>query len=182
MDIKQPKTFLQWMKLYRLYQEAFPASEKKPFSMIRKMYAKGKSDVWYCEEAGKFAGLVITINGPETILLDYLAVVKNRRSQGIGSELLHTMKKKYVGKNVFLEIELVDETAENYLERKRRKQFYLANGMTEMQVYAELFGVNMELLGFGRHLTFEEYHEFYRENYSEWAAAHVKPMKKHSEQ
>ena len=132
MDIKQPQNLLQWIKLYRLYQSAFPANEKKPFSMIRAMQKKGKTDVWYCEEDGRFAGLVITINGPDKILLDYLAVAKNRRGQGFGSTILKKMREQYAGKGVFLEIELVTEEAENFEERKRRKQFYLSNGMTEM--------------------------------------------------
>ena len=44
---------------------------------------KGKSDVWYCESGGQFAGLVITINGPDKILLDYLAVNSKMRGRGI---------------------------------------------------------------------------------------------------
>ena len=176
--IKQPENFGHWLRLYRLYQAAFPASEKKPFSMIRSMHKKGRSDVWYCESGGKFAGLVITINGPEQILLDYLAVAKKRRGQGVGSEILQAMREKYTGKSVFLEIEIVDEAAENYEERKRRKQFYLSNGMTPMNVFVELFGVDMELLGFDCTLSFEEYHAFYRDNYNAWAAEHVKKGKR----
>ena len=174
MEIKKPSGWVEWLQIYRLYQSAFPANEKKPFSMIRTMYKKGKSDVWYCVENRKFAGLVVTINGPEQILLDYLAVAKNRRGQGNGSKILQKMQEQYAGKGVFLEIEIVDETAENYEERKRRKQFYLSNGMTPMNVFVELFGVDMELLGFDCHLTFKEYHDFYRDNYNAWAAEHVK--------
>ena len=174
MDIKKPTGLPEWFRIYSLYQAAFPAAEKKPFSMIRTMHKKGKSDVWYCVENGKFAGLVITINGPEQILLDYLAVAKNRRGQGMGSKMLQKMREQYVGKVVFLEIEIVDEAAENFEERKRRKQFYLNNGMTPMNVFVELFGVDMELLGFDCSLTFEEYHDFYRDNYNAWAAEHVK--------
>lgn len=182
MDIKKPVGFLEWFRIYRLYQSAFPVNEKKPFSMIRTMHKKGKSDVWYCVKNSKFAGLVITINGPDKILLDYLAVAKNRRGQGIGSEILKKMRKQYAGKGVFLEIELVDEAAENFEERKRRKQFYLSNGMTPMNVFVELFGVDMELLGFDCYLTFEEYHGFYRENYNEWAAEHIKKRGKTNEE
>jgi len=176
MDIKQPTGFIEWARIYRLYQAAFPSCEKKPFSMIRTMCKKGKSDVWYCTDDGKFAGLVITINGPDKILLDYLAVAKNRRGQGIGSKMLKKMREQYSGKGVFLEIEIVDETAENYEERKRRKQFYLSNNMTPMNVFVELFGVDMELLGFDCQISFDEYQDFYRENYNAWAADHVKPM------
>lgn len=177
MKIQRPTTMLQWFRIYRLYQSAFPKNEKKPFSMIRSMQKKGKTDVWYCEKNGKFAGLVVTINGPEQILLDYLAVGKKYRGQGVGSELLQQMRRQYAGKGVFLEIETVTEAADNFEERKRRKKFYLSNGMTEMKVYVELFGVEMELLGFDCMLTFEEYHAFYRDNYNAWAAEHVKPAK-----
>ena len=172
--IRQPENIREWLRIYHLYQSAFPANEKKPFSMIRSMQKKGKSDVWYCKINGKFAGLVITINGPEQILLDYLAVAKKRRGQGVGSEILQAMRKQYGGKGVFLEIEIVEESADNFEERKRRKQFYLSNGMIPMNVFVELFGVDMELLGFDCSLTFEEYHAFYRDNYNAWAADHVK--------
>ncbi len=164
------------MKVYHLYQDAFPREEKKPFSMIVSMWKKGKTDVWYCEDDGAFVGLVITINGPDIILLDYLAVVEKRRGRGYGSDILKAMRQIYEGKKLFLEIEIVDEEAENYEERKRRKQFYLRNDMSEMKVYIKLFGVDMELLGFDCSFSFKEYHEFYRTNYNEWAASHISEL------
>lgn len=174
MRVEKAETFAQWIRIYRLYHSAFPRSEKKPFSMILKMCKKGKSDAWYCENDGKFAGLVITINGPDKILLDYLAVNEKMRGRGVGSKLLREMRKIYTGKGIFLEIETVKEDAENAEERKRRKKFYLSNGMTELRVQVELFGVDMELLGYDCSLTFEEYREFYRRNYNEWAASHIR--------
>lgn len=174
MKIQKAKNLVQWIKIYRLYRSAFPRSEKKPFSMILSMCKKGKSDAWYCEENGRFAGLVITINGADKILLDYLAVSAKMRGCGIGSEMLRAMRQIYEGKGIFLEIEAVDEKAENYEERKNRKKFYLSNGMTEMNVYVELFGVDMELLGYDCSLTVEEYRNFYRDNYNEWAASHIR--------
>ena len=176
MNIKQPTSFLQWRRLHRLYESAFPKEEKKPFSMIRTMQKKGKTDVWYCEEAGKFAGLVITINGPDKILLDYLAVDIKRRGCGLGSEMLRLMRKQYAGKGVFLEIEVVTEEAANYEERKRRKQFYLRNGMTELGVFVELFGVDMELLGLNCHLDFDAYRDFYLKNYGRFAYDHISKL------
>ena len=174
MIIKQPTNIIQWCRIYHLYQTAFPANEKKPFSMICSMQKKGKTDIWYCEHNGKFSGVVITINGSDKILIDYLAVAKKYRGRGMGSEILKQMREIYAGKGIFLEIEFVTETAKNYKERKKRKQFYLANGMTEMHTFVELFDVKMELLGYDCRLNFEEYREFYRENYNEWAAKHIK--------
>ena len=168
-----PRGFRQWAEVYVLYQKAFPKSEKKPFSMIRSMHKKGASDVWRFERGGKFAGIIITINGEKNILLDYLAVDAKQRGTGIGSEILKLMKTHYEGKGVFLEIESVYEDCENKAERLRRKHFYEKCGMESMGVFVWLFGVKMELMSFGCKMTFEEYHAFYRDNYNQWAADHI---------
>lgn len=171
----KPNNLIQWLQIRSLYNNAFPAAEKKPFSMIRTMYRKKKTDIWYCELDGRFAGLVITINGPEQILIDYLAICKKSRGKGIGSEILSLMRAQYEGKGIFLEIERVFENADNEEEKIRRKQFYLRNGMQEMHTYVKLFGVEMELLGYECTLDFSQYQSFYRENYNEWAASHIEP-------
>lgn len=173
-----PRGLKQWAEVYCLYQKAFPASEKKPFSMIRKMHKKGVSDVWRFSREGKFAGIIITINGDDTILLDYLAVDQKQRGSGIGSEILNLMKDHYAGKGVFLEIESVYEECDNKAERIRRKHFYEKCGMESMEVFVWLFGVKMELMSFGHKMTFEEYHAFYRDNYSTWAAEHIQKADK----
>lgn len=173
-----PKGFFQWVDIYRLYQEAFPKSEKKPFSMIVKMHRKGASDVWRFTRDGKFAGLIVTINGDNHILLDYLAVDKSQRGSGIGTEILRLMRQQYSGKGVFLEIESVYEECENRQQRLRRKYFYEKCGMKSMNVFVWLFGVKMELMGFDCHLSYEQYHSFYRDNYNQWAADHIQEAEK----
>ena len=173
-----PRGFFQWADIYRLYQKAFPASEKKPFSMILKMHRKGASDVWRFTRDGKFAGLIITINADNHILLDYLAVDEEQRGTGIGTEILGLMRHQYSGKGVFLEIESVYEECDNLSERLRRKHFYEKCGMKSMEVFVWLFGVKMELMGFDCRLTYEEYHGFYRDNYNQWAADHIQKAEK----
>ena len=173
-----PKGLRQWAEIYTLYQKAFPASEKKPFSIIRKMHKKGTTDIWRFTRNGKFAGLIITINGREHILLDYLAVDESQRGTGIGTEILQLMRTHYAGKGVFLEIESVYEECDNKAQRIRRKHFYEKCGMESMEVFAWLFGVKMELMGFGCKLSYQEYHDFYRDNYGQWAADHIQPADK----
>ena len=173
-----PRGFAQWVDIYRLYQTAFPVAEKKPFSMILKMYHRGASDVWRFTRNGKFAGLIITINGENHILLDYLAVDKAQRGTGIGTEILQLMRSQYSGKGVFLEIESVYEECDNKEQRLSRKHFYEKCGMTSMEVFVWLFGVKMELMGFDCLLSYEEYHRFYRDNYNQWAADHIQKAEK----
>lgn len=164
-----------WAKLYLLYSSAFPAAERKPWSMIRKMYRDGKTDIWCLMQAGEFAGLAITINGPDTILLDYFAIEKGQRGQGIGTKALPAIQARYGDKKFFLEIESTLEECPDKAMRSRRKKFYLSCGLQEMHTEVTLFGVKMELLGNGCYLDYDGYKAFYRDNYNTWAADHITP-------
>lgn len=175
MKMTKATGIMQWLRIYKLYRSAFPRSERKPFSMIYKMSRKGKTDVWYCTDEGKFIGIAITINGPDSILLDYFAITEQNRNGGYGSKILRSVIEEYAPKPIFGEIENVIDPGEDLELRKRRKQFYLRNGLKEMGVMVMLFGVKMELLGTGKPMTFEEYRSFYRDNYSPWAAEHIHP-------
>ena len=169
----KPKGVSDWLRLWRLYMEAFPASERKPFAMIVKMYRAGKTDVWCLTEDGAFRGLAITINSPERILLDYFAVAKACRGQGIGHGALTAILAHYGDRGVFLEIEDPALPGEDQPLRRRRKAFYLSCGLEELGVKALLFGVPMELLGVRCTMTFESYREFFRVHYDPWVAEHV---------
>lgn len=173
VTLESPKTPLHWAQLYKLYLNAFPRSERKPFSIITRQYRKGIFDVWCVRQKGQFAGLAITVKSGQLVLLDYLAIKKDCRNQGIGTAVLSLLQQKYAGKDLFLEIESVYEDAPDLALRQRRKQFYLRCGMTPMGVMICLFGVNMELLGFDCKISFDRYYQFYMDNVGSWAAGHV---------
>lgn len=173
MTCSQAKSLSQWAKIQRLYKKAFPREERKPLSIIKSMQKSQKSDVWFFEKDGKFVGFAATINSDKLILLDYLAVKSECRHMGIGSEILKTLRQKYTGKGVFLEIERVKEELEPSDNRRKRKQFYITNGMKELNVYAKVFGVEMELMGWDCELNFDEYRSFYSDYYSKFAAKNI---------
>ena len=175
LELKKPTGHKMWLRLYRLYLAAFPAAERKPWQMIRKMHRLGKTDIWCVMQERKFCGLAITINSPEVILLDYFAIAKNCRGQGIGTNALKAFVEKYAGKGFFLEIESTLEDSRDKEVRLRRKKFYISCGLTEMHTLATLFGVKMELLGVGCHLDYDAYKAFYRDNYNSWTAEHITP-------
>ena len=177
VTMKRPRGFGQWMRLYGLYLRSFPSAERKPISVILDHYRQGRWDIWYCEQDGKFCGLASTMNSPDLVLVDYLAVEPGLRGAGIGSAIVRQLLEKYGETGLFLEVENTQEPAKNHAERIRRKQFYLRNGLEELHVKASLFGVNMELLGKNCQMDYTKYHAFYRDNYSPWAAKHVKRTK-----
>ena len=170
---KRIASLLQWFRVYGLYRRAFPQNERKPFSMILSMWRKGRTDVWYFEDGGRFAGFASTINSRDIILLDYLAVQEGRRGRGIGSRILQELKKAYAGRGIFVEIESAFESGAGQAERIRRKRFYIANGLQPSRVMADVFGVRMELLCWNCCVNFSAYHAFYRDHYNAWAAEHI---------
>lgn len=178
MNIQHPTRFMHWVKIYSLYRSAFPKNERKPFSIIRSNFKKGRGHIWYFEEDGVFAGLATSVyDETGMVLLDYFAVSAKHRDRGWGSKMLPLVLKQYEGKRLFGEIEVVDEAANNYAERNRRKQFYLRLGLTALGTKVKLFGVDMELMTNGCTLTYEEYLEFYRKNIGEFALKNISELK-----
>lgn len=174
--LTKPKGISCWLQLYRLYRTAFPRAERKPFGVIVKLHCSGKNDLWCLEKAGRIVGLAAMVNGENAVLLDYFAVKRRLRDQGLGSQALEKLKEKYPCHGFFVEIESQWEPGADQVSREKRRQFYLRGGMEPMYVMADVFGVKMELLGWNCQMDFAGYHSFYRENLSPWAADHVKAL------
>lgn len=173
--LKRPHGICRWLRLYKLYLTSFPASERKPFATIVKMYRKGKSDVWSMEREGKILGFASTVNGGQTILVDYLAVDGKHRGEGVGTASMLELLEIYAGKGVFVEIESTYDDVPDREARLRRKRFYENCGLEQMNVCVSVFDVRMELMGSGCVLTYASYRDFYREYYSACVAEHILP-------
>lgn len=177
MQIRQVTTATEWRMLKSLYIAAFPSAERKPFWLIQLKHWQKKADIWAIENDEEFAGFAITMKNEDLVLLDYFAVSGEKRGLGLGGKSLKLLKDRYKGKRFFLEIENTEAEADNGEERRRRKQFYLNNGMTELDVRAKLFGVEFELLGYECKVSFEEYFSLYGTCYGRWLTRHLEEMK-----
>ena len=162
--------------VFMLYRSAFPRCERKPFGRITGMVKAGRADLWTIRMNGRFAGFAATVNGPQVVLLDYLAVTKSQRGLGVGTGAMGLLNEAYRDRGFFVEIESTFADAPNARERQKRKAFYVNCGMEPMGTDVDLFGVRMELLGTRCHLDFESYRNFYRDNYSAWAAEHIREV------
>lgn len=134
-----------------LYHEAFPASERKPFALIKRFMHRGLMDV-LAISGDRFLGLAILFRHEHLVLLDYFAIMPDERSQGIGGEVLELIRKRYPDNRIVLEIEDGEDE-----EMLRRRQFYLRNGFTETGIRITLFGVPMALLIDGGELRYLQY-------------------------
>ena len=164
------------LRVYLLYLLAFPAKERKPFSKIVSMAREGRTDLWIIRRDGRFAGFASTVNSPDLVLLDYFAVARRLRGQGVGSAAMKAILEQYAPGGVLVEIESTRIPSANEAERENRKRFYVNCGMEPMGTEVDLFGIRMELLGCRCCLSFNEYKDFYLKYYTRSAEKHVNPV------
>ncbi len=103
----------------------FPASEVKPLSQMLRKREQGQYFVYgMFEDNGELAGYAyfIKCSNKDVYLLDYLAIVKNKRSKHLGSTFLQELK------NIAVNDDYADEgAAKDYMIK--RIGFYKKNGM-----------------------------------------------------
>ena len=79
-------------KIKKIYLEAFPKSERKPFRLMKQKAAEGIMEFLSIRERGKLTGLAITVLYKDMVLLDYFAIEKSFRGQNLGTEALALLK------------------------------------------------------------------------------------------
>ena len=70
-------------QVYMLYEEAFPAEEKKPISLMEHLEEKGQMELFAVTDQDEFVGLAFNMMDGNTVLLDYFAVSPEKRNGGI---------------------------------------------------------------------------------------------------
>ena len=101
-------------QIEKLYYEAFPVEEQKPFSVILEKNREGSMEILAAENNHKdFTGLAITARHRDLVMLDYFAISPCHRQGGVGSKVFRMLKERYAGQRFFLEIESTLVKAEN---------------------------------------------------------------------
>ena len=126
-------------QLYELYDNAFPEQEKKPLHVMEQLVDDGKMEMLAMVDGDEFVGLAINMISGDRALLDYYAITPEKRSCGYGSKGLEVLLAHFENKKYIFEIETQDEQADNAEERRRRKAFYLRNGLKETGLSANVY-------------------------------------------
>lgn len=151
-----------------LYLTAFPKNERKPFDLILEKCNNGSIEIISIQnDNSNFLGFAIMILHDDMVLLDYFAIAPESRGQNLGSTALKMLFERYNNKRFILEIENTEIESDNLEERKRRKAFYLKNGMSVMPYKVNLIGVEMEILTRNCDVTYEEYYSIYENTFSD---------------
>ncbi len=134
-------------RLRRLYKQAFPANERKPWRLLLQLARAGKSELLAAlNEQGQFCGLAVGHFWRDIVLLDYFATEEALRNQGLGSRFLQLLQERYSGRRLLLEIERPGSPGCNEALCRRRREFYHRCGLLETGHCAHVFATELLLL------------------------------------
>lgn len=147
----------------------FPPSELKPLFVMLDAVDKGIYEALGLYDGDEIVGYSCLVKQSTNYLMDYLAIISEKRNKGIGSTLLTLLSEYMDGSGNFI-IEVEDpEYAKDDEDRKlrvRRMHFYLRNGCIDTGVRARCFGVEFVILKMGKEeLVMEEYWNQYSSLY-----------------
>ena len=145
-----------------LYESAFPDDEKAPFDTLLQRTKKGNVEFVGYYDHETFIGFTYLIHDNNLHYIFYFAILDEYRNKGYGTKILNMLKEKYKNETIFFEIEVLDCNADNYEERKRRKDFYLRNGFQESG-YGYYFYVDYEVMIYGNHIEPKRWHNIFYE-------------------
>lgn len=145
-------SLLQMKEIYEKYLvKDFPKNEQKPFSSIERMYKEGKYQGFVLEEDGELRVYWLLLRKPEkkASLLDYLAVVGDKRGKGYGTKALQCILQSVPPEEVIVIEAENPEKAVNGQERQmqeKRLDFYRKNGVAFTGVTSRVFGADYVIM------------------------------------
>lgn len=144
-------------KCFPLYMKAFPAEERAPFLMLASKAGDRSVDFWGFYDDKNFLGFMYVVNHVDLSYVFYFAICEKYRGQGYGSRALKLCRRRYAGRRFFLAIEQLDKSAENYFQRKSRRDFYIRCKMSPLGMKVQEGSVTYDLLGIGGTVSSDEY-------------------------
>jgi len=153
---------VNYYQVIDLYKEAFPGAQRIPTCLLRYKLRSGKKgfDVLYEDDA--WIGLIYSTVYRDIIFVQFLAISESFRSEGYGSKVMKSMRYMQPGKRIVLNIEELNDQAENYQQRTRRKAFYEKNGFSSSGYIVKEPDARHEMLISGGSISKEEIEAMYK--------------------
>ena len=147
-------------KARALYMEAFPKAERIPWWLLTLNSCRRHVDLTAWVEEDTFCGMTASVTEGNDHFLLFFAVEQSLRGQGYGSKILTQLRNAY--DSVALNVELLDPTAENFLQRQRRFAFYGRNGFVDTGYHVWEIGGKFRVLSTRKQLNVPVYKKFFK--------------------
>ncbi len=160
-------------ELSALYREEmvydFPKSELKPLGAMLRLLEMGQYDPLVVTENGERVGYAMMWlpKSRQGALLEYLGVLRGKRSAGLGAQILPLLTQRYGQLFGEAEAPTSEDEAENHL-RRRRIGFYERNGFRVLDYECALFGVHFKCLYRGPQTDDRAVEQLHRSVYADY--------------
>ena len=160
--IKIDNDFKDKENLYAVNDEAFPDEERVSSGKLISFCLNLNCDFWGIYEEEQFVGFIVLLPDKELKIcyIWFLAIDKKYRSKGLGTKTLEEINKKYNEFQLILDLEKIDENANNIEQRKKRLAFYEKNGYIRTNFGMTYFNVDYEILCNDTKFNNEDFQKF----------------------
>ena len=142
-----------------LAKEAFPPEEYLAPKKIIEMSKKGEVEFLALYDNNTFIGFTVITVFKNIVYLFFLAIEQKFRSCGYGAKILNLLEDYYPDKQQVVDLEKLDDTAENSLQRIKRRNFYIRHGYKETGKFISYLGVDYEILCKDDNFDFDTFKE-----------------------
>jgi len=163
MQSRKVSIFSKYFKEIRALQKrAFPKEEQYPLPILLLLSLQKSVNYTAYYDAETLCGISYTAETDDMIYVLYLAVNDKLRSKGYGTKILDVIRSCRVNKTVCLNVESLDEMAENNEQRKKRYEFYYRNGFHDTEHFLEDKTGRYAILAAGGDFSADSYKEAIR--------------------
>ena len=166
---------VNYSKVIDLYKEAFLGAQGVPTWILRYKMRKGKTGLSIIYERDTWIGFIYATEYKDIVFVQFFAISESLRSCGYGSKVINSMRDINFGKRIVLNIEELDEHAENYQQRLKRKAFYGNNGFSSSGYIVKEPGERLEMLIFGGKISKGEIEAMYKNLFGYILGAFIRP-------
>lgn len=120
----------EYKDVCRLMKTAFPQNEQIPMCLLRVLTLRKNINFRAFYEYDQFCDILYTVEDNRYIFVLYLAINDRIRSKGYGTKILNWLKQN-TEKIIVLNVEAINPSSENALQREKRISFYNRNGILD---------------------------------------------------
>ena len=134
-----------WDVVNQLAKVAFPPEVYLAPVKLEEMAKADNFDFLALIDENSFVGFMVVQTYQNLAYLFFLVIEASCRSKGYGGRAIETLKAEYPNKKQIVDFEMLDDTAGNNKQRKKRREFYLRNGYKETGLFLSYLGVDYEV-------------------------------------
>ena len=116
----------EYKDVCRLMSAAFPKNEQIPMWLLNVLAFRKSVNFRVFYEDDQFCGVLYTVENNKYVFVLYLEVNDRIRSKGYGTKILDWLKRN-TEKIIVLNVESLNPSAQNALQREKRISFYSRN-------------------------------------------------------